>query len=314
MRNAEGTTRHFNLLTVVDAAFANFLRKGAVDVCQHRTQRYTQHQEQCKETQQDEYVSKIGGAVEAADGLAHGADAVGKGEQRADGLVEAGGHFYGIQAGSGRNLHKHQNDAQTLAHVLQQRGEGEDDAQVRQRGHSSGGIQRRGVYRLHAQLQHAKAANERLRHREQGKHDEAAQVALGGSQATNAFGVNLQAHDHNEHEGANPEGQVHEQGRHSGAVGVELVELFGDHRGRRTHEFRDGGSIQGAVFQQAGNGVGAAQAQQVGTKNPQVVLGGGQQAIRARKSLTRTTDDDIQLVEHAASLVNERLLAFHSGG
>ena len=86
--------------------------------------------EQHEEQREHEQVGDVLAAVEAADGLAHGLDAVREGEQRVDRLEEARGHLDGIQPRRAGYLREHQHDADALADVLQRDRERVDDAEI----------------------------------------------------------------------------------------------------------------------------------------------------------------------------------------
>ena len=226
--------------------------------------------------------------IEAANRLAQRADAIRKREKRADSLIETRHHLNGIQARGGRNLHEHQNDAQALAHVLEQHGKRVNDAQVRKRSHSRGKIHCADILRMNSQKNQTRAANGRLQYREEREHNKAAHVALRHREILDAFSIDLLAHDDQQHERADPECQVDEQRRHGKAVNFHFIELFG-HNGRgRAHEVRNGIGIKRAVFHERRNGVRARQTQKAHFQRRQVARERLKQSIGLTQRIMRS--------------------------
>ena len=202
------------------------------------------------------------------------------GRQRVDRLEEARRHLDGIQPRRAGYLREHEHDADALADVLQRDRQRVDDAEVGERGHGRGEEQRRRVDGLHADEQHARAADHRLQHGQRRQEREAAQVALRDGEVADALAVHLLFHDDEQHEGADPEREVHEQRRHGRAVGVQRVELLGDQASvgdpMKSAIF---GRVEAVLAERLHEGVGLAQGHDVGMHGVQALLQALQEAV-----------------------------------
>ena len=108
---------HF--LAVHDVAFCELLGEHAIKVREEGAREGADEQENREEQREHTHEAEPHVSVEATDAFAHGVDAIREREDRIHRLEEARGEFDRIQARSARDLHKHQNDAQALAHMLQ---------------------------------------------------------------------------------------------------------------------------------------------------------------------------------------------------
>ena len=82
----------------------------------------------------NEQFADVVSVIEAGDGLAHGADAVGEREPGAQGLEEGRLHLDGVEARGAGDLQDHEQHRERLAHVLERGGEGVDHEDVDERG------------------------------------------------------------------------------------------------------------------------------------------------------------------------------------
>ena len=108
---------HF--FAVHDVAFCELLGEHAIEVREEGARKDADEQENREEQREHTHEAEPHVSVEAANAFAHGVDAIREREYRVHRLEEARGEFDRIQARSARDLNKHQNDAQALAHMLQ---------------------------------------------------------------------------------------------------------------------------------------------------------------------------------------------------
>ncbi len=85
--------------------------------------------------------------------------------------------------------------------------EGVDDAHVGDRVQHTGADEGRGADGLHTDDEVADAHDQRLADGERREEEEAAEVGLAHGDVFDALGVDLDAEDHHEHEGADPQRQ-----------------------------------------------------------------------------------------------------------
>ena len=82
-----------------------------------------------------------------------------------------------------------------------------------------------------------------------------------------------------EHFTADPEREVHEQGRHGAAVGVQRIELLGDHLGGRRHKRRDLVGVKTALAYEPGKRVGGAEGEHVVVDDAQLAFQAGEEPV-----------------------------------
>ena len=194
-------------------------------------------------------------------------------------MEERRGHLNRIEARGAGDLGEHEDDADALADMLQRDGEGVDDGEVGKRRQRRGEDERRRRDGLHAEREHPDTADDRLHHGDGRKEQIPTPVALGQRQAGDALAVRLLAHDDEQHEGADPEREVHEQRCHGAAVGVQRIELLGDHLGGRRHERRDLVGVKTALAHEPGKRVGGAEGEHVVVDDAQLAFQAGVEPV-----------------------------------
>ena len=102
--------------------------------------------------------------------------------------------------------------------MLKRNGKAIDDAEVRQRAHRSSQIERRDIDWRNTHEQKTRHADDRLEHYEQCHKEKAPKITLPDLQLANTSAIHLLLHDDKQHERTDPEGEVHEQGRHSSTI------------------------------------------------------------------------------------------------
>ena len=127
-RQAQAARGNLHVFAVINAAFTQLLGKRTIHARKRGAQAHAQHQENHEIQCQHGNIMNVRKTIEAANCLTQGANAIREGEKRADSLIEASHHLNRIQARSGRNLHEHQNDAETFSYVLEQHGKRVNDA------------------------------------------------------------------------------------------------------------------------------------------------------------------------------------------
>ena len=182
--------------------------KEQVEVEQQRTQLQTDKERHDQEHAQNAQVKQIVERVHAADRLAQQIDAVGKGQQRVQPLEEAGHHLDGIHARRTRNLHDNQNDADCLADVLKRSGQRVNDVDVRKRDGNAAQHEQQRVNALYANDQITHRNDDGLQRAQDHHQQPATKVALTRGKAADAFAVDLELVDGDEHITAHPQRQI----------------------------------------------------------------------------------------------------------
>ena len=309
MRNAEGSGGDFDRFAVVDAAFAHLAGGHTVHVGQKRTQEQSRCAGTAEEQGEHGDVSCVVQSVEPADGLAQGADAVGERKERIDRLEKSRGHLYRVQAGRARDLGEHQHDAQAFAHMLQRDGQRVDDAEVRKRSDRRGEEERGRVRGRYADDEDSRTADDCLQDGEHREERQPRQIALRERDAGDAFVVHFLLQDDEQHERADPEGQVHEQGSHGRTVRADGIKLLGHHARGRADERCDLLGVQAAVAEELVQGGRALQRLQVGADGVEVVFEILEQGICPAQGVDGRAEGAGKFVQQERRLVGERLLA-----
>ena len=224
--------------------------------------------------------------VEPGDGLAHRVDAVAEGEEGVDVAEEVGHELDGVEARRARDLDDDEEDGGAAANVAERGDDGVDDPRVGDPDGDCGGEKGRDGLHLHPEGHVAERHHDGLEHRERGEEEEAAEVGLADGEAAEALGVDLDAEDDRQHERADPQGQVGEEGGHGTAVvlrGEEGLLLDGDGRGDVLADLR-GVEVRDSV---EGRRVGGGQ------EGVDVGLGGAG-AVGKRAEVTRDLVEDAE--------------------
>ncbi len=125
----------------------------------------------------------------------------------------------------------------------------------------------------------------------------------------NAFAAHFQAHDHHEHEHADPKGEVDEKRCHGGAEGVQRIKLRGLYPRRGEHELLDGSGIHAVFPEDALKGPGGLKGAYVGLQIRKVRGNIGEKRLGALQGRPVKGEGLLQLAEHRAHLVHDHLLA-----
>ena len=299
---------HF--LAVHDVAFRELLGEHAIKVREEGARKGADEQENREEQREHAYEAEPHVPVEAADAFAHGVDAIREREDRIHRLKEARGELNGVQARSARDLHKHQNDAQALAHMLQRGGKRVLNRQVRKRARDRCYIERGDVFGLHAKEQAARHAHDGLQRNHDGEQNAAAQETLRDGEVANLLIVDLDMHNDHEHKHADPQREVDEQRRHGRAIRVERIKLLGFELRGRLHEVGDFVHVERAVFaEQLRESARRAERHHVGSHGVDIALHVGEQRIGLAQCINRRVERRDELVEHERRLIDERRLA-----
>ena len=208
------TFGQLHFFAVHDIAFCELLGEHAIEVREEGARKCADEQENCEEQRKHAHEAKPHISVETADAFAHGVDAIREREDRIHRLEEARSKLDRVQTRRTRDLHKHQNDAQALAHMLQRGGKRVLNRQVRKRACDRCHIERGDVFGLHAEEQAARHAHDCLQRNHDGEQNAATQETLRDGEVANLFIVNLNMHNDHEHEHADPQREVDEQRRH----------------------------------------------------------------------------------------------------
>ena len=208
------TFGQLHFFAVHDIAFCELLGEHAIEVREEGARKCADEQENREEQREHAHEAKPHISVETADAFAHGVDAIREREDRIHRLEEARSKLDRVQTRRTRDLHKHQNDAQALAHMLQRGGKRVLNRQVRKRACDRCHIERGDVFGLHAEEQAARHAHDCLQRNHDGEQNAATQETLRDGEVANLFIVNLNMHNDHEHEHADPQREVDEQRRH----------------------------------------------------------------------------------------------------
>ena len=225
---------------------------------------------------QQQHVVQVVRSVEAADGLAHGVDGVGEGQQRMNELEKVRHHLDGEHARRAGNLHDEQNDRDGLPDVPKRVGQREHEVHVHEHREQSRADEGRRALALNPEGQIAHAADEP--HGQPAHHVEqpASEVGLHGGELRQPLRIDAQLHHGHEDETGHPQGQIREEGGDAAAVvlhGVHQLRVQGHGRGHEGADLlRVGLQIPGQVL----HGGGVLQRGQVGERLLQVRLHGAQ--------------------------------------
>ena len=258
-----------------------------VQIRQIRTRHQACRQKHRQEQQQHADALQPRAVIEAARGFANGVDAVGEREYRVDRLEKARRHFDRIQTRGAWDLDEHQDHADRLADVLKRGSKRVLDSKVCQRADRRGQEECRHVDRLHPYDQASRTAHDRLQNHHDRQQHLAAQETLTDRKVGDALVVHLVAHDHQQHEHADPQREIDEQRRHSRAIRIKGIEVLGLHLGGRLHELGDLGCIDATVVEERSHRTRRPQRGHVGLDRLEIGLQVGQQRIGLGQSIDR---------------------------
>ena len=307
--DAETALGQVHLFAVDDIGALNLAREHTDKVREVRSQSQPDRQEDREEDPQVSHKRSPFEAVEPGNRLTQGVDAVSEREERVDELEERRGHLDRVQTRRARNLHEDQDDADALADMLQGGRQRQLDSQVRKRCEHRRQEEQRHRLALHADGEAPDAAHDCLQRHHPPEEQVARDVALSGREVLDTLVVHLDAHDHHEHEHANPQRHVDEQWRHARAVRVQGEEVLGLHLSRRLHEARHLlGVDRRAVAEEIGDRRRGLQRHEVSLHCVDARLQVGKHAIGLVKRASRRRERLGKLARERNRLVDEHTL------
>ena len=207
-----------DLLIDNETALMQFVVDQHVDVGQAAAQHSTDEVSDRGHADERGKVACIVVAVETTNGLAHGIDAVGKGQEWVYDAEEVRRHFNGVEAGCARNLDEGEDHRDAAAYVSKRRNQAIGNAQVAQAYDDCGSDVGQCIGMFNSNGQVADGHDECLCDGKEGKQKEAGKVSLGNGEVLAALRVYLSAEDDEQHERADPQREVDKERGHAGTV------------------------------------------------------------------------------------------------
>ena len=185
------------------------------------------------------------------------------------------------------------------------RDQGVDDGEVGQSGEDAGTGEGERVDVLHPENQVADRDDHGLHHGQRTEQPQPAPVGLADGEPPHASPVHFGAEDDHQHERADPQRQVREQGRHPGAVAVDRVHRVALHLGRGRQEPGDAHRVEvGDGIQQAAVG-GDVQGEDVGLRGPQSALDPREVPVEGVDDAVDPVEPVVDPVEQAGGLLQQ---------
>ena len=241
--------------------------------------------------------------VESPDDFTQRINAIGEGEQRMQEPEEGGQHLDRIQTGRSGNLHDHDDDAQTLADVLEARGEHVDDRDKHERNSDRRPHETQSGDRLNADDQVADRHDERLNDPEEREQHPPTHVLGGRRGRADALFIHVKLEEEDKRKRADPQGQVREQRGHRRAVGGHGVHGLRLNLRRRGHEGGDRLGVDPQRIREVTQCVRGGQRRNIRGHRVEVGLDGANvRGARLGRRLS-PVQEGIELVEQARHLV-----------